>query len=96
MLAVTSQDPGPDGIDGTNDDITAPLNLEPAHVSVDFVANSGCGDPMDRVRNFGSLHPGGALFLFADGSVHFLDDNVDLALYQNLSRTADRQPPGEF
>jgi prepilin-type processing-associated H-X9-DG protein len=34
---------------------------------------------------FGSYHPGGANFLFADGSVHFIKNTVNLAVYQAIS-----------
>ena len=35
--------------------------------------------------NYRSDHPGGANFLFADGSVHFLTETIDMLAYQNLS-----------
>jgi prepilin-type N-terminal cleavage/methylation domain-containing protein/prepilin-type processing-associated H-X9-DG protein len=38
--------------------------------------------------NFRSDHPGGASFLFADGSVHFLEETIDMLLYQQLSTMA--------
>jgi prepilin-type N-terminal cleavage/methylation domain-containing protein/prepilin-type processing-associated H-X9-DG protein len=34
---------------------------------------------------FASNHPGGAQFLFADGHVEFITDEIDLDTYQNLS-----------
>lgn len=34
-------------------------------------------------------HPGGANFVFVDGSVHFLSNNVDLLTYQNLGDRYD-------
>jgi len=34
---------------------------------------------------FGSDHPGGAQFSFADGSVQFLSEDIDFTIYQNLS-----------
>jgi len=34
---------------------------------------------------FGSMHPGGANFLFGDGHVQFISENSDLATYQALS-----------
>jgi prepilin-type N-terminal cleavage/methylation domain-containing protein/prepilin-type processing-associated H-X9-DG protein len=44
----------------------------------------------DGVTNgaFGSRHPGGLNFLFADGSVHFLKNTVNLFVYQSLSTIA--------
>jgi prepilin-type N-terminal cleavage/methylation domain-containing protein len=38
-----------------------------------------------RVPNFRSDHPGGGSFLLADGSVHFIDEGIDLKAYQALS-----------
>ena len=36
-------------------------------------------------NGFRSDHPGGCNFLFADGSVHFLEEGIDMKLYQELS-----------
>lgn len=39
--------------------------------------------------SFGSRHPGGANFLFADGSVHFLSETIDTTLYAWLGSIND-------
>ena len=36
----------------------------------------------------GSLHPDGAHVVMADGSVHFLSENTDLVILENLSTFA--------
>jgi prepilin-type N-terminal cleavage/methylation domain-containing protein/prepilin-type processing-associated H-X9-DG protein len=38
---------------------------------------------------FGSFHKGGAQFVFVDGSVHFITDTVDTALYANMANRKD-------
>lgn len=43
-----------------------------------------------------SFHNGGAQFVFADGSVHFINENVDLQTYQNLGNRRDGQTLGQF
>jgi prepilin-type processing-associated H-X9-DG protein len=40
---------------------------------------------------FKSAHPGGAQFLFGDGSVQFLSDSIDHQMYQFLGAKADGQ-----
>ena len=40
---------------------------------------------------FGSEHMSGAFFLFADGSVHFLDDDIDFAVFGDLASIAGKE-----
>lgn len=81
-LAVTAQSVGPDGEWWTSDDVyEADLNETPAFISVDISTLDGVADQFDRVRPFNSAHPGGAVFSHADGSVHFVDDNIDRRSY---------------
>jgi prepilin-type N-terminal cleavage/methylation domain-containing protein/prepilin-type processing-associated H-X9-DG protein len=41
---------------------------------------------------FGSYHPGGAHFAFADASVHFLQEDLDVTVLEGLARIADGAP----
>ena len=60
------------------------------------------GITFDRINGridpagFGSYHTGGANFLFGDGSVRFLNENMDEITYQRLSTIADGEVLGEF
>jgi len=53
----------------------------PINADVDRVADAV---PFNHLP-MGSYHPGGANFLFGDGSVTFLSENVDFAIYQGLA-----------
>ncbi len=62
--------------------------------------NSAATDPLqadprnDQSHHFGSLHTGGAHFLMADGSVHFLSENMDLTTFRGLGIRDDGRPVG--
>ncbi len=43
------------------------------------------------MRGFRSLHPGGAHFAYADGSVHFIQEAVNFDTYQALSTIAEAE-----
>jgi prepilin-type N-terminal cleavage/methylation domain-containing protein/prepilin-type processing-associated H-X9-DG protein len=45
---------------------------------------------------FKSRHPGGAQFVFCDGSTHFLSETIDYMTYQRLGDRKDNQPVGQF
>jgi prepilin-type N-terminal cleavage/methylation domain-containing protein/prepilin-type processing-associated H-X9-DG protein len=42
--------------------------------------------------SYGSMHPGGAQFVFADGTVKFLSDNIDSTVYAFLGHIRDKNP----
>ncbi len=46
---------------------------------------SATGLSDDAVPNFRSDHPGGCHFAYADGSVHFLNDSIEMVSYRALS-----------
>ena len=53
-----------------------------------------CHDPRNWTteRGYRSLHPGGAHFLFGDGSVHFLSESIDHQTYIYLGEKASGVP----
>lgn len=49
-----------------------------------------------RDDSFASQHTGGAMFLFSDGSVTFISENIDMVTFGNLADKADGNVTGEF
>jgi prepilin-type N-terminal cleavage/methylation domain-containing protein/prepilin-type processing-associated H-X9-DG protein len=43
-----------------------------------------------------SAHVGGAMMLFADGSVHFLSENISMTVYCNMHSVRDGKPLGSW
>ena len=62
------------------------------------VTNTQCTDASNWNWSWGfrSVHPGGAHFLFTDGSVHFLAASISMQTYQYLGGKADGFTVGEY
>jgi len=63
------------------------------------VASPGpCNQPYNWTTSnaFRSRHPGGAQFVFCDGSVHFLSQTIDYRNYQRLGCRRDNETPVDF
>jgi prepilin-type N-terminal cleavage/methylation domain-containing protein/prepilin-type processing-associated H-X9-DG protein len=67
-----------------------PINCELSPKSIDYfrkATEDSCAF---------SFHTGGAYFLFADGSVHFLEESIDVVAYENLGNIADGNVVSDF
>jgi prepilin-type N-terminal cleavage/methylation domain-containing protein len=73
------------------------MNKSPVTDSfIDLSATGDCRSSLNggphSVANFRSDHAGGVFFLFADGSVQFLSESIDMVLYRRLSTVAEGVP----
>jgi prepilin-type processing-associated H-X9-DG protein len=64
-----------------------PLNTLLSDDGIDAPGANGL-HKWQHTMGFKSLHPGGANFVMADGSVHFLTDTIDYQLYNELGTRA--------
>lgn len=80
---------------GTQADVllsaSVPINYRAGAGSEAAAANDDWRWQADRLCAFGSSHPGGANFAFADGSVRFLGEKITLRNLQALSTRAGNE-----
>jgi prepilin-type N-terminal cleavage/methylation domain-containing protein/prepilin-type processing-associated H-X9-DG protein len=79
--------PGTDESVRFNGRTSAPINCGTTPLRMLFAINDDCAF---------SFHPGGAMFVFADGSVHFVSQNIAIATYCNMNSIRDGQPLGTW
>jgi prepilin-type N-terminal cleavage/methylation domain-containing protein/prepilin-type processing-associated H-X9-DG protein len=62
------------------------------------ITNTACTNPNNWNWSWGfrSMHTGGAQFVFVDGSVHFLSQNINMQTYQYLGGKADGFAVGPY
>jgi prepilin-type N-terminal cleavage/methylation domain-containing protein/prepilin-type processing-associated H-X9-DG protein len=77
--------PGTDESVRINGRTSAPINCRTSPSRMVFAINDDCAF---------SFHPGGAQFVFADGSARFISENVSMTTYCNLHSIRDGQPIG--
>ena len=73
---------------------------------MDILGTTGVNLNSVHSAKFGSLHAGGAHFVFGDGHVQFISENIEstpgitfgptMGTYQRLGHIHDGQPVGEF
>jgi prepilin-type N-terminal cleavage/methylation domain-containing protein/prepilin-type processing-associated H-X9-DG protein len=74
---------------GSAQNILYPINADQYQFGFyRFDNRAPIGAPKTMLLNdlqFGSDHPGGASFTFADGSVHMLNETIDMTVYKDMS-----------
>ncbi len=61
-----------------------------------FASNALVANLINGASGFGSLHTGGCHFVFGDGRVRFLSENIDGITYRDLAGCNDNQVPREY
>ncbi|MGH7199170.1 MAG: DUF1559 domain-containing protein, partial [Planctomycetaceae bacterium] len=69
---------------------------EEAFARVLGVADHNPNSPAAHLDDFSSYHEGGVFFLFGDGRVRFLSENVDHGIYRGLATRAGGEVAGEY
>lgn len=66
------------------------------HIALNYKPEPPDPGTWPRAMTFRSDHQGGAFFLFADGSVHFVQDDIDFDLYQQHATRDGQEVEGEI
>ena len=68
------------------------FNISPTTVPINtMVSDGGQSTLWWASSGFKSLHPGGANFAMADGSIHFFSESIDFQLYNALGTRAGHE-----
>lgn len=92
MIAETRYGDAAWGASAKQDACTYPRNLVGAMDPINLHPNRG----IHATTGFSSIHVGGCHVAMVDGSTHFLNENMDLAVYRQLGQCDDELPNGGF
>ncbi len=70
---------------GAMKNVAWPINTIERGDALPAAVTRSADDIRDNDLSFGSFHPGGACFSYADGSVHFLTEDLDIVLFKDLA-----------
>jgi prepilin-type processing-associated H-X9-DG protein len=86
------------GMGNAHASTSVPLNDHTTCPNSKRITNPSCTNPNNWNYSWGfrSRHPGGAQFVFVDGSVKNLPQTIDYRTYQRLGGRADGEPVGNF
>ncbi len=71
---------------------TAPINFPTCPLDPALPDSCHRSDTWNTSQGFKSKHAGGCTFVFADGSVHFISENISYDTYQKLGDRRDGNP----
>lgn len=69
---------------------------EEAFARILGVTDHNPNSPHSHLEDFSSNHTGGVHFLFGDGRVRFISENIHLDIYQALSTRSNQEVVGEY
>ena len=69
---------------------------EEAFARILGVADHNPNSPASHLDDFSSNHTGGVHFLFGDGRVRFVSENIHIGIYQSLATRAGNEAVGDF
>jgi prepilin-type processing-associated H-X9-DG protein len=86
------------GMGNAHASTSVPINEMTTCVNSKKITFPNCTNPQNWNLSWGfrSQHPGGAQFVFVDGSAHFLSETLDYTTYQRLGGRRDGRNVGSY
>ena len=86
-----------DGMRTTDNPVNTPAGFDFSDIYVNHRKRVAPDDPYFAMGAFGSTHPGGANFVYGDGRVEFISENVDLVTYTSFgTRSSQELDPNDY
>jgi len=97
LTQVTPNSSAPDVLADPDDTVWCSDNHNEPGENIPCVVTEFCAPHIgDAHATSRSRHPGGVQVVLADGSVHFVDDSIDLGIWRGLVTIAGEEQPKDF